>query len=338
MNTESLDTEQFASTIIGCLQTEYPHKLDHVLEGSADLVAPSALHPAFFGSYDWHSSVHNFWSLAHLLREYPSEQLDRQIRPFLDGRLTPEIILTEHAYFSRPAQVAAERPYGRAWLVYLYAEIATHQDDDFSRWEHALRPFEELMWSSLRTYLDQLPAPILGGSYDSTALCLSLMYRSARMLGRQQECEWIRRRSSTWFVDACSPGENEVRYGDFLPPELIIGDLISTTQEPSVLSRWLDGAYDEIVQTGSEGALDDVDSSDPDGVHEYGVKLGRAWTLHGIANGLPDSDERKAVIRKLAAHELRQGLQVTTTGNFLSDHWLPTFALFASYRAREITA
>jgi hypothetical protein len=38
------------------------HKLDHVLDG-ADVLAPRVLHPIFFGSFDWHSCVHGWWTL-----------------------------------------------------------------------------------------------------------------------------------------------------------------------------------------------------------------------------------------------------------------------------------
>ena len=31
-----------------------------------------ALHPAFYGCYDWHSSVHGHWMLVRLLRMFPN--------------------------------------------------------------------------------------------------------------------------------------------------------------------------------------------------------------------------------------------------------------------------
>ena len=29
------------------------------------------MHPAFYGSFDWHSSVHGHWMLVRLLRLFP---------------------------------------------------------------------------------------------------------------------------------------------------------------------------------------------------------------------------------------------------------------------------
>ena len=37
-----------------------------------DVQSPKALHPAFYGCYDWHSSVHGHWMLVRLLRMFPN--------------------------------------------------------------------------------------------------------------------------------------------------------------------------------------------------------------------------------------------------------------------------
>ena len=50
------------------LGKEYPNKPEHVMAGPDDVKGPKALHPAFYGSYDWHSSVHGHWMLVRLLR------------------------------------------------------------------------------------------------------------------------------------------------------------------------------------------------------------------------------------------------------------------------------
>ncbi|MBV9758408.1 MAG: DUF2891 family protein, partial [Alphaproteobacteria bacterium] len=52
---------RLAGTALGHVTREYPNKLDHVLRGAADLRAPRALHPLFYGSFDWHSCVHGYW-------------------------------------------------------------------------------------------------------------------------------------------------------------------------------------------------------------------------------------------------------------------------------------
>jgi hypothetical protein len=61
----------FAGMALAHVTREYPGKMDHVLSGPADVQGPRALHPAFYGSFDWHSCVHGFWLLAKLLRMFP---------------------------------------------------------------------------------------------------------------------------------------------------------------------------------------------------------------------------------------------------------------------------
>ena len=62
---------RFAQAALGHVAREYPNKLDHVMTGDADAQGPRALHPIFFGSFDWHSCVHGYWTLATVLRRYP---------------------------------------------------------------------------------------------------------------------------------------------------------------------------------------------------------------------------------------------------------------------------
>ena len=54
-----------------CVHKEYPGKIAHVLNGDQDVLPPRTLTPAFFGCYDWHSSVHGHWLLARLDADLP---------------------------------------------------------------------------------------------------------------------------------------------------------------------------------------------------------------------------------------------------------------------------
>ena len=62
---------RFAALALACVQKEYPNKIAHVLNSPADVKSPRELTPAFYGCYDWHSSVHGHWLLARLVREFP---------------------------------------------------------------------------------------------------------------------------------------------------------------------------------------------------------------------------------------------------------------------------
>src|SRR6185295_10202173 len=83
---------RLARIALGHVEQEFPNKLDHVMTSGADAQTPRALHPCFFGSFDWHSCVHGYWLLATLLRTYPAESSAADIRALFDRRLVPERI------------------------------------------------------------------------------------------------------------------------------------------------------------------------------------------------------------------------------------------------------
>ena len=63
--------ERFARLALACVDKEYPNKISHNLNSDADVAPPRKLTPAFYGCYDWHSSVHGHWLLARLARTVP---------------------------------------------------------------------------------------------------------------------------------------------------------------------------------------------------------------------------------------------------------------------------
>src|SRR6266480_3805259 len=56
--------ERFAKLALACVGKEYPNKISHVLNSDTDVAPPRKLTPAFYGCYDWHSSVHGHWLLV----------------------------------------------------------------------------------------------------------------------------------------------------------------------------------------------------------------------------------------------------------------------------------
>ena len=71
MKLDAATGTRFARIALGHVTREYPHKLDHVLHGDEDAAAAKMLHPIFFGSFDWHSCVHGWWSLLTLRQLFP---------------------------------------------------------------------------------------------------------------------------------------------------------------------------------------------------------------------------------------------------------------------------
>ena len=102
--------EHFATIALGHVGREYPNKLDHVLSGPGDLATPRDLHPLFYGSFDWHSSVHSHWLLARVRRRYPDLGVGGEIRTWLDGAFTEANVAGELAFLARPSTAGFERP------------------------------------------------------------------------------------------------------------------------------------------------------------------------------------------------------------------------------------
>jgi hypothetical protein len=63
--------ERFTKLALACVHKEYPNKISHTLNNDADVAPPRKLTPAFYGCYDWHSSVHGHWLLVRLVRTFP---------------------------------------------------------------------------------------------------------------------------------------------------------------------------------------------------------------------------------------------------------------------------
>ena len=120
--------DRFAGLVLKCVRQEYPNKLDHVMNGAGEVQAPRDLHPAFYGCFDWHSSVHGHWMLVRLLREHPGLSRAAEIRAVLDENLAPERIAAEVAYLGQGNRRSFERTYGWAWLLKLAAELKAWDD------------------------------------------------------------------------------------------------------------------------------------------------------------------------------------------------------------------
>src|SRR5579859_7195549 len=90
--------ERFANLALACVHKEYPNKLSHNLNSDADVAPPRKLTPAFYGCYDWHSSVHGHWLLARLVRTFPDAKFAAAARAALRQSITAENIAQEAAY------------------------------------------------------------------------------------------------------------------------------------------------------------------------------------------------------------------------------------------------
>src|SRR3954463_1523567 len=108
---------RFAAIALDHVTREYPHKLDHVMDGPEDVLGPRALHPIFFGSFDWHSCVHGWWLMLRVRRLFPDLPVAPRVGALADEMLVPDNVAGELAYLDRAYTGTFERPYGWAGVV-----------------------------------------------------------------------------------------------------------------------------------------------------------------------------------------------------------------------------
>ena len=327
------DAACFAEIALGHVKREYPHKLDHVLSASPDApLAPSALHPVFHGSFDWHSCVHGYWLLASLLREQPDLPQAARITRLFDARLTPPALLAERDYLLRPHAAGFERPYGWAWLMMLDAELHRHADPGAARWAAAIRPLSTLIAERLRSHLARSPYPVRHGAHANTAFALALaaeyaqIHQDAPLLAALRDAAW------RWYgrdldCQAWEPGGDE-----FLSPSLIEAEAMCRLLPHDRFLAWFDGFLPDLAG-GRPASLfvpaEVTDRADGKIVHLDGLNLSRAWCLSSLASALADEDRAKPeAMRGAAARHLRAALP-HLAGDYMGKHWLASFAALA---------
>src|SRR5262245_60989741 len=159
---------RFAALALACIQKEYPNKIAHVLNSPEDVRAPHELTPAFYGCYDWHSSVHGHWLLVRLIRAFPDAPFATDALAALEANLTPPRIAGEVAYLNAPGRETFERPYGLAWLLQLCAELREIQTPEAASLSSALEPLEDAVVARLEAWLQKLAYPIREGEHAQT--------------------------------------------------------------------------------------------------------------------------------------------------------------------------
>lgn len=332
---EGLDPQvaaRFARLALACVHQEYPNKIAHVLQGDADARVPRELTPAFYGCYDWHSSVHGHWLLARLARLLPEAPFAAEARRALARSLTAENLAAEVRYLEGKGRVSFERPYGLAWLLQLAAELREWQAPEARAWAEAVAPLERVAAARLREWLPKLTNPVRIGEHSQTAFGLGLVLDWARA-ARDAEMEaLVVARSRDFFApDRDCPLDYEPSGEDFLSPCLGEADLMRRVLAPPELARWLDGFLPKLPRDGRGDWLAPgfvTDPTDPKLAHLDGLNLSRAWMLEGIASGLPAGDSRIAGLRAAAAVHRGKGLAAVTGEHYEGGHWLGTFAVY----------
>jgi hypothetical protein len=312
-----------ARIALGHVRKEYPHKLDHVLLGDDDALPPRVLHPIFYGSFDWHSCVHGWWTLLTLRRLFPEIPEADAIAELASDSFTREKVGGELAYLDRPFSRGFERPYGWSWLLYLHLEATRHEEG----WATTLEPLARAFEQRLSDYLPVLTYPIRVGTHFNTAFALVLSLEWADALDLTL-ANTIRERALHWFgsdrdCQAWEPGGDE-----FLSPALIEALCMACTH-PALFPAWFEQFLPRIASHEPASLFTPAivsDRSDGKIAHLDGLNLSRAWCWRSIAPLLPSKEQSIALN---AADEHLAAALSHIAGDYMGEHWLASFALLA---------
>ena len=322
---------RFADLALKGLHKEYPNKPSHVMNGPEDVKIPSELHPAFYGCFDWHSSVHGHWMLVRLLQRFPDLAEAKAIRAALDRDLTAEKIRAEAGYFQAPNRTSFERTYGWAWLLKLAEALHRWDDPDARRWEHNLEPLVQVIRMRYLDFLPRQTYPIRRGVHPNTAFGMAFALDYARAVGDGELEQLLVERSRTYFLeDRDAPAAWEPDGDDFLSPSLEEADLMRRVLPQKEFVAWLH-AFLPRIERGEPSSLlmpaEVSDRSDPKIVHLDGLNLSRAWCMKGITAALPSGDSYRYLLLSAARRHAAATLPHVASGHYEGEHWLATFAV-----------
>lgn len=329
---------RFAEVALENVARQYPFHLVHLARSAEDVLPPRSLHPAFHGSYDWHSSVHMHWSLArlHALSEAGGDpaaatNLRERIGAHLDARLTPETIAGELAYFESRGHAAFERPYGWAWLLALSAEFEAlaRREARARAWCAALEPLAALLRARFLAWLPRAHHPNRAGTHGNTAFALALVEPYAAARGDGELREALAAAARRWYGhDEAFPAAYEPSGDDFLSGGLCEALACARLMPPADFDRWWQRFQpDDAGLARWSHPVDLSDPADPKIVHLAGLNLSRAWCWRELAPRLPDALRARAAAT--ADAHVARSLAAATSGDYVGTHWLATFALLA---------
>jgi hypothetical protein len=322
----------FAQLALKGIQKEYPNKTGDVAASAADVKVPRALHPAFYGCFDWHSSVHGHWMLARLLRLFPDLPEKQRIRDVLAEHLTAKNLQAEADYFTGPHRQSFERMYGWAWLLKLAEELHAWDDPQAKEWSGNLRPLTDVLVARYLAFLPKQTYPIRTGVHPNTAFGLAFALDYARAVDHKALQALVEERSRTYFAkDAGAPAAWEPDGADFFSPSLMEADLMRRVLLAAEFRAWLKRFLPDLAKGEPKTLFEPAqvaDRTDPQIVHLDGLNLSRAWCMRNLATALPKDDPARKLLAQSASRHAEAALRHVASGDYVGEHWLASFAVY----------
>ncbi|GAB4403370.1 MAG: DUF2891 domain-containing protein [Anaerolineales bacterium] len=322
----------YAESIIASIQQEYPNQMQHMMTGPDDRPTPRVAHPAFYGCFDWHSSVEMHWVLIRLLRLVPETFDTAKAMKVLNAHLTQDALAHEVAYLrSRPH---FERPYGWGWYLTFIHELTLSNEEAAAQWLQAARPLADVITEGFLAWLPKATYPIRVGMHSNSAYGLARSVPWARYLAEQGDDRLLTVITHTaiqWYgADRDYPAHYEPSGTDFLSPALTEVDLMSLVLEREEFLNWLD-AFLPNLSSGKPAALFQPafvsDASDGQLAHLHGLNLYRAFVWRHLHELLPENYPRKSHLETGIQAHTAASMNAVTGSDYMVEHWLAAFAM-----------
>ena len=337
-----------AANPLGC--EDHPHAAPRVRtsylwehQDKPEMLEDYDKHRAFYGCFDWHSSVNSDWMMISLIKADPTIAVGPAIRNQFAEHFQKSNIDGELAYFKGLTGAGAdfEKPYGYTWLLKLYGELKTWTDPEGQRLAAVLEPLVTWMAAQYVAYLQSLDYPVRVGLHPNTGLTMGFALDYTGLVHDVATQTAIHDTAMRLFGnDKHCATNSEPVFGDFTSPCLAEAALMGRVMDPATYSKWLDTfvppVYAEEFQLYARdidavhGNNRDTTGTDEEGLpnaHLIGLNYQRAADLVTIAHSLPQTEPRVEVYRRLASINAKQGYDKIGAAGYLGTHWLSTYAM-----------
>jgi len=314
-----------------CIDQEYPNKLNQVIANDSYLAPPRVLHPAFYGCFDWHSSVHGHWTLVTILNEFPNFQYKTEIIEKLIKNITSENIQKEIEYFDDAHNKTFERTYGWAWLLKLDETLQEWNHPEANELHQNLLPLVELISGKFSEFLDKLIYPIRIGEHSNIAFGMSFAYDYAKKYDLNLAAKIEEKAREYYFTDCNCPLTWEPGGFDFLSPCLQEASIMQKVLSENEFKKWMKNflpKFERNPEKFMEVAVV-TDRSDGKLAHLDGLNYSRAWCLFEMGNALENQK-----MLDFGMKHFNYSYNKMDSGEYAGAHWLASFATYALIKSK----
>jgi len=321
---------KFSDMALNCIEKEYPNKPSHVFNDEKDLKTPRQQHPAFYGCFDWHSSVHGHWMLVRVLKEFPKISIRKRILKALKRNITPGNIAGEVAYLEEKGRKSFERTYGWSWLLKLAEELYTWKDPAGKKLYRTMMPLTENIVSRYIDFLPRQTYPIRTGVHPNTAFGLLFALDYSRTLGHADLEKIIVKRSREYYAnDMNCPDSWEPSGEDFFSPCLMEALLMSRVMNTGSFRTWMRNFLPSLKSSGLLIPAIVSDRTDGKLSHLDGLNLSRVWCFSAILKKLAGDNPLRDKLKTAIRLHLKTAMENIRSGHYAGEHWLGSFAVYA---------